>query len=216
MPLLRSMGLLSGSLLCTVLAAQDPAPKPPEKPSESAAAADGEKKERGCCHGWRHHRHGHPHAVFGAYVQGLMPVRDLKEDLDGRTGFGLGVQWIHDHGDWHASRTRLEWNTFAESRSAAGVRTYAKNYILSWDHLFKANKGEHQAYLVVGIGGARWYHEQTGAGFRDSRWTTKPAITGGAGVSFARRMNLEARYVVSSLDRTFDANTLQASLGWRF
>ena len=143
-------------------------------------------------------------------------MRDLKESLDGRTGFGLGVQWTHDHGDWHASRTRLEWNTLPESSPVPGTRTYAKNFILSWDHLFKLNQGVSQAYLVAGIGGARWYLEQTTDGRRDAQWTTKPAITAGAGVQIAQRVNLEARYVVSSINKTFDANTLQMSLGWRF
>jgi opacity protein-like surface antigen len=147
-----------------------------------------------------------------------MPLRDLKESLDQRTGYGLGAQWTHEHGDWHASRTRLEWNTFPESGpvGAAGTKTYAKNYILSFDHLFKLNTGTTQAYVVGGLGGARWCLEQTTATTYDSRWTTKLAITGGVGVQFANRVNLEARYVVSSVGKTFDANTLQASLGFRF
>lgn len=70
--------------------------------------------------------------------------------------------------------------------------------------------------MADGIGGSRWYLEQTTAGLRDARWTTKLAITGGIGLQIAKRMNLEARYVVSSVDRTFDANALQVSLGWRF
>ena len=86
----------------------------------------------------------------------MLPLRDLKESLDGRTGYGLGVQWTHDHGDWHASRTRLEWNTFTEGIAATGTRTYAKNFILSWDHLFKLNKGQSQAYLVAGVGNIIW------------------------------------------------------------
>lgn len=226
MPLARSLYLLPLGLLCATLSAQDPAPKPVEKPVEAAAPAQTpaeSKSEAVCGHGeaesrHKHHRRFHyrHHSIFGAYAQGVMPLRDLKESLDERTGFGLGLQWTHDHGDWHGSRTRLEWNTFPESTSAAGTRTYAKNYLVSWDHLFKLNKGASQAYLVAGIGGARWYQEQTMDGSRTTRWTTKPAITGGVGVVVAQHVNLEARYVVSSINKTFDANTLQASLGWRF
>jgi len=97
-----------------------------------------------------------------------------------------------------------------------GTKTYAKNYILSFDHLFKLNRGSHQAYVVAGLGGARWGVEQSTGALRSSDWTTKLAITGGVGVQLADRVNLEARYVVSSIGKTFDANTLQASLGWRF
>ncbi len=216
MPLVRSLSLLPLGLLCASLAAQDSTPKPAEKPAESKVEAPSGKQEIESREKRHHYVHLGQHSTFGAYAQGVMPLRDLKESLDSRTGFGLGVQWTHDHGDWHTSRTRLEWNTFPESNSLAGTKTYAKNYILSWDHLFKLNQGTSQAYLVAGVGGARWYFEQKAGGLQDARWTTKPAITGGVGVQLARRVNLEARYVVSSIDRTFDANTLQMSLGWRF
>jgi hypothetical protein len=160
----------------------------------------------------------HRHSVFGAYVQADFPLRELKEKLDRRTGFGLGMQWTRDRGDWNASRTRLEWNTFAESHpvGALGTTTYAKNYVLSFDHLFKLNRGAHQMYLVAGMGGARWYLEQNTGALRNSFWTTKLAFTGGLGVQLAERVNLETRYVVSSIGKTFDGNMLQASLGWRF
>ncbi len=216
MPLARTLSWLPLSLFCAILAAQDPAPKPAETSTAPKAEAQAGKQETGsgqpCHHPMRFGRH----STFGAYVQGALPLRDLKESLDGRTGFGLGVQWTHDHGDWHASRTRLEWNTFPEGIASTGTRTYAKNYLLSWDHLFKLNQGESQPYLVAGIGGARWDLEQTMGGLHDTRWTTKPVITGGAGMRIAQRVNLEARYVVGSINKTFDANSLQMSLGWRF
>lgn len=213
MPLARSLYCLP--LACGLLAAQEaPAPKPadpaPAAPSEKKPEAETRKE----CSWHRHHRH----SVFGAAVQVDMPVRDLKESLDRRTGYGLGVNWTHDHGDWHASRTRLEWNTFPEGGPVGplGTRTYAKNFVLSFDHLFKLNQGDSQAYLVAGLGGARWYLEQNTGALRTSDWTTKLAIAGGVGVQFSKRVNLEARYVVSSIGRTFDANMVQASLGWRF
>lgn len=227
MPLARSLYLLPLGLLCTVLAAQDPAPKPAEKPAETKVEAPATKAAEVKSEAATatqdtefRHRHHHSrytdHSTFGAYAQGVMPLRDLKESLDKGTGYGLGVQWTHDHGDWHASRTRLEWNTFPEGDAVGGTRTYAKNYTLSWDHLFKLNKGDSQAYLVAGIGGARWYEEQNTGALRATHWTTKLAITGGIGIQLAQRVNLEARYVVSSINKTFDANTLQASLGWQF
>jgi len=211
MPLARSLYLLPLALAWAPLAAQEPAPKPAEPTVVSTTEKTPEKE-----HGRYHFRHRH--SVFGAYAQADIPLRDLKERLDRRTGMGLGVQWTHDHGDWNASRTRLEWNTFAEGAPVGplGTKTYAKNFILSFDHLFKLNKGAHQMYLVAGLGGARWYVEQNTGALRTTDWTTKLAITGGVGVQLAERVNLEARYVVSSVGKTFDANTLQASLGWRF
>ena len=217
MPLVRSLCLLSLGLSGAALGAQEapakPAPKPeatlpmesPVKPPDHEA-----RPARFCHHRFR--------ADFGAYVQAAMPLGDLKTNLDRRTGLGVGVQWTHEHGDWNASRTRLEWNTFPEGGpvGAAGTRTYAKNVLLSFDHLFKLNQGWSQAYLVAGLGGARWDVEQTTGTLRTADWTTKLAFTAGAGVQVGPRVNLEVRYVVSSVSRTFDGNTLQASLGWRF
>jgi len=222
MPLARSLSFLSLGLICATLSAQDPAPKTTEKTAEVKVEAT--KVEDSCnrCESRSRRRASYRHfhfgrsSTFGAYVQGVLPLRDLKDNLDRRTGYGLGVQWTSDYGDWHASRTRMEWNTFPEGSAVAGTRTYAKNFTVSWDHLFKLNKGETQAYLVAGVGGARWYQEQNTGGLRYSHWTTKPAITAGIGVQIAQRVNLEARYVASSINKTFDANTLQTSLGWRF
>ena len=215
MPLVRSLYLLPLALAGTLLAAQEPAPKPEAKAPASDSGDSGPRTERER-HPFRCHVRFH--STFGAYVQADAPLRDLKTNLDRRTGLGLGVQWTHEDGDWNASRTRLEWNTFPEGGpvGSAGTRTYAKNYVLSFDHLFKLNQGWGQAYLVAGVGGARWDVEQTTGALRTSDWTTKLVFTGGVGVQLGRRVNLEARYAVSSVSSTFDANTLQASLGWRF
>lgn len=215
MALARTLCLLPLTFACASLCAQEPASKPVDKSIKTSdERAEDAKQDKDCP--FSYHRHWH--SVFGAYVQVLGPLRELKTSLDGRTGFGLGVQWTHDHGDWNASRTRLEWNTFPESVPVGpqGTKTYAKNYTLSFDHLFKLNQGSSQAYLVAGLGGVRWNLEQTTAGVKDSEWTTKLALTGGVGLQIAERVNLEARYVASSVGRTFDANSIQASLGWRF
>lgn len=236
MSLAHALHLLPLGFLCVSLPGQDPKPKPIEKPEPAvqitnsrvlAPAQTASSRVDAPCEShhcdFRHRRlncrHSGHHSTFGIFGQGVMPLRTLKEDLDQRTGYGLGLQWTHDHGDRHASRTRIEWNTFPEGGAVAGTRTYAKNILLSWDHLFnlnKQNKGESHVYLVSGIGGSKWYLEHSTDVLRDARWTTKLAITGGIGIQIADRMNLEARYVVSSINQTFDANTMQMSLGWQF
>lgn len=225
MPLLPPSYLLPVALTCATLSAQEPAVKPAEqtpvvvsekttdKPTEKAPAKTNDKWSDD----WHSHRR-HYHSEFGAYAQALFPQKDLKQALDGGSGYGLGVQWTHDHGDWNASRTRIEWNTFSESNPVApnGTKTYAKNYLFSWDHLFKFNQGTYQAYAVGGIGGVRWNLEQTTNAVRTTLWTTKLAVTAGLGVQLGPRVNLEARYVISSIKNTYDGNSLQASLGWHF
>lgn len=212
--------LLPGLLIGASLLAQEPAPKPAE-PAPSAVSEKAPQPPAEKAAEWtndHHHWHHHSHSQFGAYAQALLPQHELKEALNRGTGYGLGVQWTHDHGSWNASRTRLEWNTFAEGDPVPpqGTRTYAKNYLLSCDHLFKLNQGRAQAYAVAGVGGVRWNLEQTTQGVRSSLWTTKLAFTAGLGVQLGERVNLEARYVLSSIQTTYDGNSLQISLGWRF
>lgn len=159
-----------------------------------------------------------PVRTTGASLQADLPLRDLKDDLDRRTGFGVGLQWTRERADHHASRTRLEFNVFPEGGAvgAAGVRTYAKDYLLSYDHLFPLGAGARRAYLVAGLGGVHWVLEQSQATTRTTLRTTKLGFTGGVGLQLTERMNLEARYQFSGIQQTFDANVLQLSLGWRF
>jgi len=155
---------------------------------------------------------------FGLSIQADLPLRDLKDDLDHRTGLGLGLQWTHDHGDHHASRTRFEWNTFPEGHPVGpfGTTTYAKNLVLSFDHLFRLNEGPTSAYLVGGLGGVRWTLDQHTPTTASDLTTTKLAVTAGVGMQVARQLTLEGRYVFSGIQKTFDANTVQLSAAWRF
>lgn len=216
MPPLRTLSLLPLALFCAALGGQEPALKLPAEAEDAVVEPRAEHGEHASYRRRARRRDLLRQIRFGATLQVVMPLRDLKDALDRRTGFGLGVQWSRDHGDWHTSRTRLEWNTYPEGEAVAGVRTYAKDYVLSFDHLFKLNQGSVQTYLVAGLGGSLWDLERSAAGIRETRWTTKLAITAGAGVLIGERVGLEARYVASSTARTFDANTLQMSLGWRF
>jgi len=156
--------------------------------------------------------------AFGVSIQADLPLRDLKDDLDHRTGYGLGLQWTHDHGAHHASRTRFEWNVFPEGHPVGplGTTTYAKNLVLSFDHLFRLNEGPTSAYLVGGLGGVRWTLDQKTPTFSSNLQTTKLAVTAGLGLQITRQLTLEGRYVFSGIKKTFDANTVQLSAGWRF
>jgi opacity protein-like surface antigen len=155
---------------------------------------------------------------FGLSIQADLPLRELKDSLDRRVGYGLGLQWTHDHGAYHASRTRFEWNTFPEGHAvgALGTTTYAKNLVLSFDHLFHLGEGPTNAYLVGGLGGVRWTLNQNSPGLSTDLTTTKLAVTAGAGLQVAKQLTLEGRYMFSGIQKTFDSNTVQVSLGWRF
>jgi opacity protein-like surface antigen len=168
-------------------------------------------------------RHRHPHhdcqSTFAWQAQANLPLKELGQAQDHRTGLGLGVQWRHDHGQGHSSRTRFEWNTFRESPAlgAQALKTRTSNYILSFDRLYHVSGRDGGFYVVGGLGAVRWFQDRT-AGPEPTRssHTTKLGVTAGAGWRFNDRLSLEARYLVSSLDRTFDGNVLQAGLSLRF
>lgn len=191
----RVLSLLFAPVFLVASGSGDPAPKPEAAP---------------CVHLHRH--------AFGGSVQVLAPLKDLKTALDERTGFGIGLQWIHEgRGRW-ASRTRLEWNVFSEGNPVGplGVETSVKQYLLSFDRLYRLGEGPRSLYLLGGVGATRWFVDQQVLGAEQGFHTTKLAVTGGAGWRFSHAFGLEARYVVSGIDRAMDANTAQVSFNWRF
>jgi hypothetical protein len=165
---------------------------------------------------WHHH---YCQSDFAWQVQADFPTKDLGRALDNRVGLGLGMQWSHYRSAGVAHRTRLEWNVFPEGNAVGpdAVKTKASNYVLSFDRLYHFS-GENQGfYILGGLGGVRWFLDHTeGANPTQSSHTTKLAITAGAGYRFNRAVSAEARYLVSSVDRTFDGNVLQGSVSMRF
>jgi hypothetical protein len=193
MPLVVRLCLVPLILGCSLLAAEEP-----------------EKKEpvREWCH----------HSSFGAEIQTNWPARELKDELDRRVGYGVGLQWVHEHGEYHARRTRVEFNVFPEGNPVGptGVKTYAKNHLISFDHLFRVTGSLQGPYLVAGVGGAHWVLDQSTTGPTNRLSTNKLVFAGGIGMQLSPRVNLEARYTLSGIQKTFDANTTQLSLGWQF
>lgn len=192
MPLHRGLFLVPLAFACLGLAAGDDTEKAP-------------KKEMRC-------------DSFGLSVQVDSPMRELKDSLDRRMGYGLGLQWTHDHGAFHASRTRLDFNVFPEGNpvGTAGTTTYAKNMVFSFDHLFRLNEGPTGMYIVGGLGGVRWSLDQHTATYSSNLTTTKLAVTAGVGLQVSRQFTVEGRYMFSGIQKTFDSNTAQVSAAWRF
>jgi hypothetical protein len=161
----------------------------------------------------------HSRSDFAWQVQVDSPAKDLGRALDNRVGLGLGMQWTRyrDHG--FANRTRLEWNVFPEGNPVGlgGVKTKANNYVLSFDRLYHLSGESRGLYILGGLGAVRWNVDRTiPNGEVPSTRTTKLAITAGAGFRFNKALSAEARYLVSSVNRTYDGNVLQASVGMRF
>ncbi len=189
-------------LLCAASVAPGFADEPDAKPAH---------------HRW--HWHSRDRSDFAWQVQANLPAKELGTALDHTTGLGLGVQWNRYLKDGLARRTRLEWNVFPEGGPAGtpALKTKASNYVLSFDHLYHFSGAAKGPYVLAGLGGVRWFFDRTpDNGPRVSSHTTKLAVTAGAGYRFNRALSAEARYLVSSVDRTYDGNVLQGSVGMKF
>lgn len=145
-----------------------------------------------------------------------LPTQDLGRDLDHQPGYGLGIHGLHRHGDHHTSRTRFDWNVWAQGPAVNGVKTQVSNYHLAFDHLYHFREATSGPYLVGGLGAVRWFVDQDAAGVRLRSHTTKLGVTAGAGWQFNRTAGLELRALVGSRDHTFDATTVQAAFTFRF
>ncbi len=161
---------------------------------------------------------------FGASVQVARPEGDFKTRLGERAWIGIGAQWTGFHEDWWLSRTRFEWNVLPETQptGAQGTRTYMKTLNLSFDQLVFFAGEPVGPYLIGGLGALRTFATETHTtplpgSPRESRWhMTKLAVTGGIGLRLANQVSVEGRYVVTSLNKSMDANTAQLSVSWYF
>jgi hypothetical protein len=174
-------------------------------------AEDAKEESRHC----RWHNWGR--SEFAWQVQGDIPAKDLGRALDERSGLGIGMQWTRFWDNGTANRTRLEWNVFPEGNAVAGLKTKASNYVFSFDRMYFFSHKDQGLYVLGGLGAVRWFMDRTPEGGPTaSSHTTKLAVTGGAGWRFNRNLSAEARYMVSTVDRTFDGNVFQLSAGVRF
>lgn len=144
------------------------------------------------------------------------PTQDLKTALDGKQGFGIGIHSLHRHGFHHTSRTRFDWNVWGQGNAVNGVKTTVSNYNLAFDHLYHFEDRDQGPYLVGGLGAVRWFTEQQTAVATTRNHTTKLGVTGGAGWQFNRNFGVEARLMVSSIDKTYDSAVVQGAFVFRF
>jgi hypothetical protein len=156
---------------------------------------------------------------FAWQVQADLPAKGLGRALDEETGLGLGAQWTTFRSGGFANRFRLEWNVFPTGNPVApdNLKSSSSNYIASFDRLYHLSGGSEGLYILGGLGAVRWFMTQGPEGGPQASWhATKLEVTGGVGYRFNHHVSLEARYMVSSFNGTFDANLLQGSLGVRF
>ena len=89
--------------------------------------------------------------------------------------------------------------------------------MLSFDRLYHFSGETKGCYVLAGLGAVRWFQDRTvGLNPTLSSHTTKLAVTAGAGYRFTTCFSAEARYLLSSVDKSLDGNMLQLGLNLRF
>lgn len=151
-----------------------------------------------------------------AQVTVNQPAQDLKTALDGKQGYGIGIHGLKRQGFHHTSRTRFDWNVWGQGNPVNGVKTTISNYTLAFDHLYHFADRDQGPYLVGGLGVVRWFTEQQTALGSVRDHTTKLGVTGGAGWQFSRNFGVEARVLVSSINKTYDSSVLQGAFVFKF
>lgn len=155
---------------------------------------------------------------FGASVISAKPMGDFRTRLDGRHGVGIGAQWTEFRDDRWLKRTRLEWLTYRDSDPVgpAQVRTQMKTITLSFDQVIHFAPEPIGPYVVFGLGGLRSFYDESTPTARRHLDATRLLVTGGLGLRLANQVSLEARYSISSLQKSQDAATVQFCMGWHF
>jgi len=150
-------------------------------------------------------------------VQGLVniPLGDLKTYVDNNPGIGIGVHGTFDLGDGHMLRPRLDYSLYQQATLATARQT-ASYLSLGGDYLyFIAGKPE-GLYFTAGLSAVRWtfQHQDPGTNLTDD--TTKFGVSAGIGYQWDYNIGTEVRWLHSSVSSSFNANSLQAAVTFRF
>jgi len=150
-------------------------------------------------------------------VQGLVnvPMGDLGDFVDSKPGPGIGIHATFDFWDGHMLRPRLDYNAWPEA-TLTSVQQTATCLSLGGDYLyFFAGKPE-RLYVTVGASAIQWSLEQKSSVAAGTRNTTKLGVAAGVGYQWNATLGTELRWVHSSINSSFQADTLQAGVTVRF
>ncbi len=170
-------------------------------------------------------------ASFGGQINLAKPVGTFSDSghLDGRMGFGLGIQVPVDFGAGHVLRPRLDYLAF--SRGGGNDRYKSDSLVVMADYTYFVAQEAEGGYLIGGLG----FHStrlDVGKRFGPTQASAKSTRTGlayavGLGYAFNRNVTAEVKFLGLDMGRldyslpgTSDAgfmgNSIVASLGFRF
>lgn len=177
---------------------------------------------------------------FGLQGGIVLPEGDLKQGVDSKQGFTLGVHCTFDLGNGFAVRPRLDHVRFPSWKRSSSYSSFGTSYwtnsstqfshtAIGVDGLVYPAESQKAFYLLGGISYIAWKGEydssygMSGTGGNtniresDSRTWNKPGISFGVGYLIGNRGFLEARYTLSKIgDDDSSANLVVLGAGFRF
>ena len=150
-------------------------------------------------------------------VQGLVniPTNDLSNFVDSKPGPGIGLHCTFDMWDGHMLRPRLDYSAWPEV-TLTNIKQNASSLSLGGDYLFFFAGKPERLYVTVGASAIRWSLEQQDTLSDTSRNTTKLGISAGVGYQWNATIGTELRWVHSSVSKSFQADSLQGGVTFRF
>lgn len=177
---------------------------------------------------------------FGLQGGIVLPEGDLKQGVDSKQGFSLGVHCTFDLGNGFAVRPRIDYLQFPSWKRSSSYSSLGTSYwsnastqfshtAIGVDGLVHPTENQKAFYLLGGISYIAWKgaydssYGLSGPGGNtdiresDSRTWNKPGISVGVGYGIGTRGFLEARYTLSKIgDDDSSANLVVIGAGFRF
>lgn len=154
---------------------------------------------------------------FGVQGQVNLPLGDLKDFMDSKPGFGVGVHGTIDLGSGQLLRPRLDYNLFPQA-DLSGVKDKASNLNLGADYLYYLDgRTSEGLYFTGGASMVRWTFDQDFPGLGSaSTSTTKLGLAAGLGYQWNPTFGTEVRYTYSRVNSNFSADAIQVGATIRF
>lgn len=154
-------------------------------------------------------------ARFGLQGTLAFPQGDLKDGVDSKMGYGLGVHGTFAF-DQHAIRPRLDYTLYSKRDLFPGFTTQVSSLNYGVDYLYFTQAKDQGLYLIGGASAVRWNIKAEGFGMSESENTTKLGLSAGVGYQWNKTFGTELRYQTSSIDQETTANNMFLSATVRF
>lgn len=160
---------------------------------------------------------------YGLLASLNLPQSDLKDAVDSKVGFSIGVQATFDLRGGHMLRPRYDYTWFPEYKETFAGDSFSTKFTrtsLGVDYLYFVDGKPQGFYVTAGIAAVQWAVEVNfslsglGSG-SNSQTTNKLALAAGVGYQFNRTVGADLRYIKGKAWEG-DVDMIQAGVNVRF